>query len=69
MKHCRSKRYYEAPERLSSALTERPIICEQGIQRKGWTEELSLGDGEVMDLILIKQDEALEDLAKQLKEF
>ena len=58
----------EAPVRLSSTLTERPIISGQGIQRKRWTEELNLGNGEVMKLNSIKHDEALEDLAGQLKE-
>ena len=46
-----------------------PIICWQGIHRKRWTEQLSLGCGEVMELKLIKHDETLEDLAGQLKEF
>jgi len=41
------------------------IICRQGMQRKRRTEQLSLGNGKVMELKLIKHDEAL----KELKEF
>ena len=59
----------EAPERLSGTLTERLTICGRGMQRKRWTEQLSIGNGKVMVLKLIKHDGALKDLAGQLKEF
>ena len=36
----------------------------QGMQRKRWTEQLSLGKGKVMELKLIKRDEALYELKK-----
>ena len=65
MKHLGSKRNSEAPERLSGSLTERLLICGQGMHVKSWTEQLSLGNGEVMELNLIKNDGAL----KELKEF
>ena len=39
---------------MSSTLTERLLICGQGMQGKSWTEKLSLGNGEVMELELIK---------------
>ena len=41
------------------------VICGQGMQRNRWTEQLSFGNGKVMELKLIKHDEAL----KELKEF
>ena len=37
----------------------RIIICRQGMQRKKRTEQLRLGNGKVMELKLIKHDEAL----------
>ena len=43
----------------------RVIICGQGMQRKRRTEQLSFENGRVMELKLIKHDEAL----KELKEF
>ena len=67
MKHWKSKRNYEAPERFSSTLTERLIMCGQGIQRKRWIEQLGLGNGEVMELKFIQNDEALKYFAEQLK--
>ena len=67
--HCRSLRNSEAPERLSSTLTERLTICGRGIQRNRWTEQLSIGNGKAMVLKLIKHDKTLEGLAGQLKEF
>ena len=38
------------------------------MQRKKWTEQLSIGNGKVMELNLIKHDEALKDLAGQLED-
>ena len=52
----------EAPERSSSALTERLITCGRGILRKKWTEQLIIGNIKVMELKLIKHDEALGDI-------
>ena len=40
------------------------IVCGQGIQRKRWTEQLSLGNGKVMELKLIKHDKGLNEVAK-----
>ena len=37
----------------------RVLICRQGMQRKKKTEQLRLGNGKVMELKLIKHDEAL----------
>ena len=37
-------------------------------KKNGWTKQLSIGNGKVMELKLIKHDEALKDLAGQLKE-
>ena len=66
MGNCRSQSYSEAPGRLSSTLSERPIICGRGIQRKRWTEQLSIGNGKFMELKLTNG--ALNDLAVKLKE-
>ena len=38
------------------------IICSQGMQRKRRAEQLSLGNVKIIDLKLIKHDEALGDL-------
>ena len=50
--------YYKVIVRSS---TQRKLdrICGQGIQRKGRSEQLSLVNGEVMELKFIKHDEAL----------
>ena len=53
---------------MSSTLTERPIICGQGMQRKRRTEQLSVENGRFMELQSIKNDEASEVLAGQVKE-
>ena len=45
------------------------IICGQEMQRKRWTKQMSLGNGKVLELKLIKHDEVLKDPAGQLKEF
>ena len=67
MKHGRSSTNFEAPGQLSSTLIERLIICGQGMQRNRWTEKLSIGNGKVMELNLIKHDGALKDLRNLLE--
>ena len=54
---------------MSRKLTERLIIFGLGMLRKRWTGQLSLGNGEFMELKKIKHDEALKGLAGQLKVF
>ena len=41
---------------------QKMIICKQGIQRKRRTEQLGLGNGRVMELKLVKHDDALQEL-------
>ena len=41
---------------------QKMIICRQGMQRKRRTEQLSLGNGKVMELKLVKHDDALQEL-------
>ena len=52
---------------VSITLTERFNICGQGMKRKRWTEQLSIGNDKVVELKLIKHDEALKDLTGLLK--
>ena len=49
----------------AARFTERLIIFGKVTQRKRWTKQLSLGNGEVMEIKLIKHDESLKDLAGQ----
>ena len=42
----------------------RMVICGKRMQRKRRAEQLSLGNVKIIDLKLIKHDEALEDLKK-----
>ena len=60
----------EAPERVSSTLTA-SASCHLRARgsKKSWTEKMSLGNGEVMELKLNKHDEAVKDFAGQLNEF
>ena len=46
----------------------RMIVCGQGVQWKRRTEQLSLENDRVIELKCIKNDQALKDLAGQLKE-
>ena len=52
----------EAPERSSSALTERLITYGRGMLIKKWTGPLIIGNIKVMELKLIKHDGASGDI-------
>ena len=55
-------------QRIIDRKQNRIIICAQGTQRKGRTEQLSLENGRAMELKFIRNDAVLKDLAGQLIE-